>query len=213
MTESTLASRLRTHWLTDAADAGLRSIHGVLVQMAESGCIASAALPSEAATNRAVRGLERAREHRTMEHALAGLSTLHRAALWLAYGPHTWPAEARKLFRSMGAEVGVVLLAPSALSRWRADVLAREVTNPESAYRARSFGPGEWLRLRAAQSIRGQVAKEARALLRSAESALSASLIRSGDFLETYQERARKEGHKSRSRVQAHHDVDFLVRL
>lgn len=213
MAESTLASRLRTHWLTDAADAGLRSSHGALVDMALSGPPTGGGMTGDEATARAVRGLERAREHRTMEHALASLSMLHRAALWLAYGPHTWPAEARKLFRSMGAEVGVVLLAPSALSRWRADVLAREVTNPESAYRARSFGPGEWLRLRAAQSIRGQVAKEARALLRSAESALSAALIRSGDFLETYRERTRKEGHKSRSRVQAHHDVDFLVRL
>lgn len=184
-TTASLAGILREHYASEAADAGLRSSWGPMVEMAKSGLLPGGRSTYEGAItarrhgwggrekgetkNEATGAAILHRRARAALHAMkprSRPSTVLRDALYLAYGPEAWPAVVEGAYGASGAPA--VVLLTRAAARGFAKALERA-----GARRARleANGIGEWLRSVAAREDAAFVAvvcTEAKGLLSDA---------------------------------------------
>ena len=182
--DDALGQRLRDHLQGEAGDAGLKSLHGPLIEMALGGPPppgGGARAPADARVTDRV--LVAAAEHRRMRQALAKLSQAQRGVLWAAYGPDaSWPPEVCARFQTLGLCCGVALGSAAATMLFSAEVERRfqqVAGRREGVMRVEAFqrrGVGEWLRSSAPDEVVAVVVAEAEQLLRDAREAFRDAL-------------------------------------
>lgn len=179
---------LRRHFATEAADAGLRSQHGALVDMALAGIQTTGRSSYEGGVNDRRFGRDgRTRFHLQIRHrlsAMAGSDTATseslRAVLYAAYGPigRPWHPQVKQALQELGEEMGVALITPRVLAGLDA---GERASTPPARAKARGDRPSGvviWLpRLGTAtdKAIFRTVIDQARAMLSAAQASYAAT--------------------------------------